>query len=98
MLVNEKKNTQLHEDLMSKEFPSIWCEEVRENDKNLRICGFYREWSTNGIRSVETQLKSIRTFVNQLEKTTNDKKSVLVMGDANLCSLKWNDPDYNLFI
>ena len=35
---------------------SIWCEESRENEKNVLYCGFYREWS------YEVVTKYINTF------------------------------------
>ena len=38
-------------DLMDSKFPSIWCEEVCEYEKNLLIGGFYREWSHEGKKS-----------------------------------------------
>ena len=58
MLISEKlDNTQVRNDLMSDEFPSIYCEETRTNEKNVLICGFYREWSLEGIRSAEAQRK-----------------------------------------
>jgi len=35
--------TKVRNDLMTKEFPSIWLEVTRSKQKNLLICGFYRE-------------------------------------------------------
>ena len=37
--------TKVRDDLMTKEFPSIWLEVTRRKQKNLLICGFYREWT-----------------------------------------------------
>ena len=51
-LTNESNdNIKTRPDLMDPKFPSIWCEEVREHEKNLLICGFYREWSHEGLKS-----------------------------------------------
>ena len=55
-------------DLMSPKFPSIWLEEKRELEKNLLICGFYREWSHEGLKSSKIQLEAIQVFCAQIEK------------------------------
>ena len=56
MLISKNlKNIQVRKDLMTRKFPSIWCEETRENERNVLIDGSYREWSTEGIRSADTQ-------------------------------------------
>ena len=99
MLIDENKdNIQVREDLMSNEFPSIWCEEKRENGKNVLICGFYREWSSEGIRSAEAQRKSVSLFTKQIELASKENKSVIILGDANLCALKWEYPEFGLHI
>ena len=41
-LISEKTdNIKIRDDLMNPKFPSIWCEETRENESNLLFCGFY---------------------------------------------------------
>ena len=97
MLINEENtNIVVREDLMSNEFPSIWCEERRDNEKNVIIGGFYREWSTEGIRSAEAQRRSINLFTNQIENAAKDNKNVIILGDANMCSLQWEYPEFSL--
>ena len=59
-------------DLMDCEIPSIWCEINKMNEKNLLICGFYREWSHEGERSAELQMKAIQTLNRQIEKATSE--------------------------
>ena len=61
-------------DLMDCEIPSIWCEINKMNEKNLLICGFYREWSHEGERSAEIQMKAIQTLNRQIEKATSENK------------------------
>ena len=56
-------NFKVRTDLMSPEFPSIWCEIVREKEKNFLVCGFYREWSHEGINLYETYK---RVFCNNV--------------------------------
>ena len=42
MLISEKNESiKTREDLMSNEFPSIWCEEKRESGKNLFFFFFF---------------------------------------------------------
>jgi hypothetical protein len=47
---NIVKSTNIREDLMSAKFPSIRIEINREHQKNLLICGFYREWNRDGLK------------------------------------------------
>ena len=51
-------NIKIREDLMSDSFPSIWIEITNANLNQSRlVCGFYREWSNDGLLSTEAQLK-----------------------------------------
>ena len=81
---------------MNAEFPSIWCEIFRENEKNFLMCGFYREWSHEGIKSNSIQLEGIRAFCSQIEKVNAKNKNIIIQEDANLCSTKWCEADFNL--
>ena len=33
-------------------------------------------------------------FADQIDKAAENGNSIIVMGDANLCSLKWKDEDF----
>ena len=77
-------------------FPSIWIEETREHEKNLLIGGFYREWSHEGRKSSEIQLEAIKIFCSQIEKASSEGKNIIIQGDANLCSEKWQQSDFLL--
>ena len=81
---------------MSTDFPSIWCEISRENEKNYLLCGFYREWSHAGIKSNNNQLPGIKIFCSQVEKAKSENKKMILQGDANLCARKWREADYDL--
>ena len=50
LIAESAENIKVREDLMSKDFPSIWCEVQYETEKNILICGFYREWSHEGVK------------------------------------------------
>ena len=36
----------------------------------------------------------MEVFTKQIEEVTNRTKKVLILGDANLCSTKWNEKDF----
>ena len=80
---------------MCKTFPSIWLELKQQHKRNILVCGFYREWSNDGLLNVEDQLKAIKELTTQIEAADNEKKFV-ILGDANLFSSKWNDSDFKL--
>ena len=42
---NSNQTFKLRPDLMSDKFPSIWIEVENKSEKNVLICGYYREWS-----------------------------------------------------
>ena len=48
------KNVKIREDLMSTEFPSIWIEVRKKNEKGKLIRGFYREWTHKGTNLKKT--------------------------------------------
>ena len=58
---------EIREDLMSWDFPSIWVEICKENKKPVFVAGIYREWTQNGDKTEEGQIKRIKIFSNQME-------------------------------
>ena len=59
------------------------------------MSGFYREWSHEGIKNEEVQIKGITCFADQIESASfNRKHEVLIMGDANLDAQRWEDPKF----
>ena len=80
---------------MSSEFPSIWMELQRSNEQNILISGCYREWTNEGLLSVEEQVKAVKILTSQMEKADSEKKPIIMLGDMNLCAKKWNDADFN---
>ena len=60
------------------------------------MCGFYREWSHDGERLTKNQIESIRISNLQIEKAANENKTVIIQGDANLCSAKWLEEGFGL--
>ena len=69
-------------DLMSSEFPSIWVDYKYEpSSKPMLLAGFCRVWTHDGKKS--GQISRIKVFNSQMEKATEYKNSVIVLGDAN---------------
>ena len=58
------------------------------------IGGFYREWASGDDHTQETQLSSLEIFTNQMEEVATEKKEMIILGDANLCTLKWNEDGF----
>ena len=86
--------SKIRDDLMSPDFPSIWIEWESTYTKNTLIGGFYREWSQVGTTTDKEQCELLETFSEQMTRANAEGKNVIVLGDANLDSGKWNDPGY----
>ena len=86
------------QDLMCTSFPSIWLERRRQGNNNiensLAIGGFYREWSQNGQNSEASQMARMEVFSNQINEASLKCKNIIVLGDANLDSNKWNEDKF----
>ena len=95
-LLDEKWATHIivRTDLTSPDFPSLWVELENDAGKNILCGGFYREWAPKGDKTVEAQVKSMRIFTGQMETASKENKSILILGDANLCSMKWDYPGF----
>ena len=95
-LINErlKNSVSIRNDLTSTEFPSLWLEIENAASKNIICGGFYREWAPGGLRTTPAQIEAILCFTNQIERATHENKTVIIVGDANLCSDKWNSPTF----
>ena len=79
---------------MGHEIPSIWLKLANNLGKPLLISGFYREWSQNGVESEKMQVEQINKFTEQVERALIQSGKIIIMGDANLCSTKWKDPNF----
>ena len=81
-------------DLSSVDFPSLWVEIENTFGKNIICGGFYREWAPGGISTVDSQVQAIGIFTKQIERAANENKSLVVLGDANLCCESWDSPGF----
>ena len=46
--------------------------------------------------SIDAQVQSIRIFTSQIEKAASENKTILLLGDANLCCESWDSPGFLL--
>ena len=97
-LINEDSATVslIRMDLTSVDFPSLWVEFENPTGKNIICGGFYREWAPGGINTVESQVQAMRIFTQQIERATSENKTIIVLGDANLCCESWDLPGFLL--
>ena len=71
-----KMNIKFRSDLKCKTFPIIWLELKQQHKRNILVCGFYREWSNDGLLNVEDQLKAIKELTTQIEAADNEEKKL----------------------
>ena len=59
-------------------------------------CTLYisRQWTHENLSKDEAQQKGIEILIDQIENVSVEKKEMIIMGDANLCSAKWKDPKF----
>ena len=86
--------TKVRKDLMSTNFPSIWLEYETKYKKNTLIGGFYREWTQSGTISENEQCELLETLTDQMTRANMEQKNVIMIGDANLDSSKWDQKTY----
>jgi hypothetical protein len=92
--INLYARIKIRRDLMSGDFPSIWLELSNGIHKSLLIAGFYRQWSHENLSKAEAEQNGVTIITNQIEAASNEKKDLLIVGDVNLCSKKWKEPNY----
>ena len=57
---------------------------------------FYREFTSGvtGLKTEQDQLERLTRMTNHWRSLTSSNKDVICLGDANLCTKKWNDSSY----
>ena len=95
-LINEglANSALIRMDLTSADFPSLWIEIEIPSGKNVICGGFYREWAPGGVHTIDAQVQAIGIFTGQIEKAVSENKSVIILGDANLCCESWDSPGF----
>ena len=90
----------LRDDLMSKNYSSIWIQIGLPGKKQILVCHTYREWqelqrenlNNNSSSSIDDQLQRWLLFLDQWERALNSGMEVIVCGDINLNHLDWGLP------
>ena len=59
---------------------------------------YYREWKNGvtGETNHASQLRCLQQHLSQVEKLIQEGHQVVTLGDANVCALHWNDPNFQL--
>ena len=70
---------------------SIWIEMQNKPEVSILICGYYREWSNDGLLNSKAQLTATKELTRQMEMADAFKLQIIMLGDANICSQKWKD-------
>ena len=57
---------------------------------------YYREWKNGvtGESNNSSQLNHMKQHIRQWREIANSGRNFVALGDANLCSLSWNDPNF----
>ena len=84
----------MRSDLMSSRFASIWIECKTAINKKILIGGCYREWTYGGDDSINGQKERLNIFIEQINKACDENDKVLILGDMNLCTKKWDDNNF----
>ena len=98
-LIKEEKQSQIKikEELMSDVFPSIWLEIKSAHKVPVLVAGIYRQWSHNGAKlGINQQTDQIKVLINQMQLGNESYEKIIMMGDVNLDSNKWEDDGFPL--
>ena len=72
--------------------------EIGFGKSKTHFCNFYyTEWTNclNGRRDMDSQNDELALLLDIWRNcTTNDNKDFVALGDMNLCSLRWDEPNY----
>ena len=67
-------------------------------EKKTVVNFFYREFTggVSGLKDIPAQNERLTRQINHWRNICGSKRDFVSLGDANLCSMKWNDDDYYL--
>ena len=85
-------------DLMSPWLSTIWLEVGLPKRQKFLLCNAYREWGyPNQLdmesRSIRAQQERWTKFLDTWQEAIAEEKEIIVVGDLNLCHMKWNRTD-----
>ena len=79
------------------DLPSVSCEIGVGREKKTRVNFFYREWTSgvSGLGDNGSQGERLKRQINHWKTLHTGGRDTIILGDANLCALKWEEEDYN---
>ena len=85
-------------DLEPPKTPMIWLEIFTLEEKSYLINIGYREWASQGLSQTEgrkmiNQKVRLTTMVGTWEKAAEEEKAVLIVGDWNVDTIPWSNPN-----
>ena len=83
-------------DIDDDDLPSITLEIGLGRERKTTVNYYYREW-TGGVSGDDShggQVERLNRQVHLWRSLANQDRDVVLLGDANLCALSWNDADY----
>ena len=85
-------------DLMNQWVSSIWLEVGLPRQRKFLLCNAYREWGypnqpDNTSHSYTAQKDRWTMFLDQWEAGIQEDKEIILLGDLNICHIKWTRTD-----
>ena len=78
------------------DLPSLSCEIGLGKERKTSVNFFYREWTSgvSGLSDINSQSERLARQIKHWKCLISNKRDTGIMGDANLCALKWGDDTY----
>ena len=78
------------------DLPSISCEIGVGREKKTRVNFFYREWTSgvSGLGDTNSQTERLKRQIDHWKTLHTGGRDTIVLGDANLCALKWEEESF----
>ena len=79
------------------DLPSVSCEIGVGREKKTRVNFFYREWTSgvSGLGDNGSQGERLKRQINHWKTLHTGGRDTIILGDANLCALKWEEEDFH---
>ena len=78
------------------DLPSLSCEIGLGKERKTSVNFFYREWTSgvSGLADTNSQAERLARQIMHWKGLNSKKRDTVIMGDANLCALKWGEDTY----
>ena len=77
-----------------KDLPIISLEIGLGRERKSIVNFYYREW-TGIVSGRDEQEQRLSRIIQHWRTLVAEDRDILLLGDANLCALSWNDPNYS---